>query len=76
MRTRAEQGTSCLVRQSSPKGMVVSETSSGKNVKRKVTQLAEAKLGSEGLSTGQEDTEAGTLEEYAIVLSFELSLRK
>ncbi|RWW39222.1 hypothetical protein BHE74_00055474 [Ensete ventricosum] len=39
MRTRAEQGTSCLVRQSSPKGMVVSETSSGKNVKRKRQEL-------------------------------------
>ena len=38
----------------------------------KATQLAEAKLGSEGLSTGQEDAEAGTLEEYATVLSFEL----
>ncbi|RWW16529.1 hypothetical protein GW17_00019590 [Ensete ventricosum] len=32
----AEQGTSCSARRSSPKGMVVSETSSGKNVKRKV----------------------------------------
>ncbi|RRT44000.1 hypothetical protein B296_00048211 [Ensete ventricosum] len=32
----AEQGTSCSARLSSPKGMVVSETSSGKNVKRKV----------------------------------------
>ncbi|RWW17275.1 hypothetical protein GW17_00018803 [Ensete ventricosum] len=31
-----EQGTSCSARRSSPKGMVVSETSSGKNVKRKV----------------------------------------
>ncbi|RRT62537.1 hypothetical protein B296_00003049 [Ensete ventricosum] len=35
-----------------------------------VTQLTEAKLGSEGLSRGQEDAEAGTLEEYAKVLSF------
>ncbi|RRT38743.1 hypothetical protein B296_00047936 [Ensete ventricosum] len=32
----AEQGTSCSARRSSPKGMVVSETSSGENVKRKV----------------------------------------
>ncbi|RZS15155.1 hypothetical protein BHM03_00046939 [Ensete ventricosum] len=32
----AEQGTSCSVRRSSPKGMVVSKTSSGKNAKRKV----------------------------------------
>ena len=39
----------------------------------KATQLAEAKLGSEGLSTGQEDAEASTLEEYAIVLPFKLS---
>ncbi|RWW60172.1 hypothetical protein BHE74_00032846 [Ensete ventricosum] len=31
----------------------------------KVIQLAKAKLGPEGLSTGQEDAEAGTLEEYA-----------
>ncbi|RWW77501.1 hypothetical protein BHE74_00014338 [Ensete ventricosum] len=38
-----------------------------------VTQLAEAKLRSEDLSIGQEDAEAGTLEEYATVLSFELS---
>ena len=38
----------------------------------KATQFAEAKLGSEGLSTGQEDAEVGTLEEYAIVLPFEL----
>ncbi|RWW88036.1 hypothetical protein BHE74_00003099, partial [Ensete ventricosum] len=38
----------------------------------KVIQLAEAKLGSGYLSTGQEDVEAGTLEEYVIVLSFEL----
>ncbi|RWW66908.1 hypothetical protein BHE74_00025693 [Ensete ventricosum] len=38
-----------------------------------VTQLAEVKLGSEGLSTGYENTETGTLEEYAIVLSFKLS---
>ncbi|RZR90191.1 hypothetical protein BHM03_00018038 [Ensete ventricosum] len=41
-----------------------------------VTQLVDVKLRSKGLSTGQEDVEAGTLEEYAIVLSFELSLRK
>ncbi|RWW72866.1 hypothetical protein BHE74_00019292 [Ensete ventricosum] len=33
---RAEQGIICSARRSSPKGMVVSETSSGKNVKRKV----------------------------------------
>ncbi|RRT61391.1 hypothetical protein B296_00044222, partial [Ensete ventricosum] len=39
----------------------------------KVIQLAEAKLESEGLSTRQEDTEAGTLEEYVLVLLFELS---
>ncbi|RRT49978.1 hypothetical protein B296_00034504 [Ensete ventricosum] len=32
----AEQGTSYSARRSSPKGMVVSETSSGKNAKRKV----------------------------------------
>ena len=38
----------------------------------KATQFAEAKLGTECLSTGQEDAEAGTLEEYAIVLPFEL----
>ena len=38
----------------------------------KVTQFTEAKLGSEGLSTGQEDVEAGTLEEYATVLPFKL----
>ncbi|RRT34058.1 hypothetical protein B296_00049911 [Ensete ventricosum] len=31
-----EQGTSCSARRGSPKGMVVSETSSGKYVKRKV----------------------------------------
>ena len=38
----------------------------------KATQFAEAKLGSEGLNTGQEDAEAGTLEEYTTVLSFKL----
>ena len=38
----------------------------------KATQFAEAKLSLEGLSTGQEDTEAGTLKEYAIVLPFKL----
>ena len=38
----------------------------------KATQLAEAKLGSEGLGTGQEDAEADTLKEYAIVLPFKL----
>ena len=38
----------------------------------KATQFAEAKLGSEGLSTGQVDAEAGTLEEYAIVLQIKL----
>ena len=37
-----------------------------------VTQLAEAKLGSEGRDTGQEDTVVGTLEEYVAVSSFEL----
>ncbi|RWW65522.1 hypothetical protein BHE74_00027166 [Ensete ventricosum] len=42
----------------------------------KATQLAEAKLQSEGLSTRQEDAEAGTLEEYATMLPFELSQRK
>ncbi|THU48035.1 hypothetical protein C4D60_Mb09t21980 [Musa balbisiana] len=36
------------------------------------TQFAEAKLGSEGLGTGQEDAEAGTLEEYVTVLPFKL----
>ncbi|THU50770.1 hypothetical protein C4D60_Mb06t23820 [Musa balbisiana] len=36
------------------------------------TQFAEAKLGSEGLGTEQEDAEAGTLEEYATVLPFKL----
>ncbi|RWV78274.1 hypothetical protein GW17_00060779 [Ensete ventricosum] len=35
----AEQGTSCSARRSSQKGMVVSETSSGKNVKRKVDPI-------------------------------------
>ncbi|RWW73165.1 hypothetical protein BHE74_00018977 [Ensete ventricosum] len=39
----------------------------------KVIQLAKVKLGSEGFSTGQEDVEADTLEEYATVLLFELS---
>ncbi|RWW64651.1 hypothetical protein BHE74_00028092 [Ensete ventricosum] len=34
--TGAKQSTSCSARRSSPKGMVVSETSSEKNVKRKV----------------------------------------
>ena len=38
----------------------------------KATQFAEAKLGSEGLSTRQEDAEAGTFEEYATVLPFKL----
>ena len=38
----------------------------------KATQFAEAKLGSKGLSTGQDDVEVGTLEEYATVLSFKL----
>ena len=38
----------------------------------KATQFAEVKLGTEVLSTGQEDAEAGTLEEYATVLSFKL----
>ena len=33
-------------------------------------------MSSEGLSTGQEDAEAGTLEEYATVLPFELLGRK
>ncbi|RZR77306.1 hypothetical protein BHM03_00002344 [Ensete ventricosum] len=35
--------------------------------------LRKAKLGSEGLSTGQEDAEVSTLGEYVTVLSFELS---
>lgn len=38
----------------------------------KATQLAEVKLGSEGLGTGQEDAKADTLEEYATVLLFKL----
>ena len=37
-----------------------------------MTQLAKAKLGSEGLGMGQEDVEVGTLEEYATVLPFKL----
>ncbi|RZR89205.1 hypothetical protein BHM03_00016895 [Ensete ventricosum] len=37
----AEQGTSCSARRSSPKGMVVSETSSGKYVKRKVAPVGQ-----------------------------------
>ncbi|RRT35495.1 hypothetical protein B296_00047906 [Ensete ventricosum] len=35
--------------------------------------LRKAKLGSEGLSTGQENAEVSTLGEYVPVLSFELS---
>ncbi|RWW10927.1 hypothetical protein GW17_00025503 [Ensete ventricosum] len=35
----AEQDTSCSVRRSSPKRMVVFETSSGKNAKRKVAPI-------------------------------------
>ncbi|RWV83931.1 hypothetical protein GW17_00054402 [Ensete ventricosum] len=35
----AEQGISCSARWNSPKGMVVSEISSGKNVKRKVALI-------------------------------------
>ncbi|THU44725.1 hypothetical protein C4D60_Mb02t10380 [Musa balbisiana] len=42
----------------------------------KTTQLVEAKLGSKCLVTGQEDVKASTLEEYTIVLSFELSQKK
>ena len=38
----------------------------------KAIQFVEEKLGSEGLSTGQEDSEVGTLKEYAIVLPFKL----
>ncbi|RRT81351.1 hypothetical protein B296_00021483 [Ensete ventricosum] len=38
----------------------------------KATQLAEAKLGSEGLGMWQEDAKADTLEEYVVVLPFEL----
>ncbi|RWW50209.1 hypothetical protein BHE74_00043551 [Ensete ventricosum] len=34
-----EQGTSCSARRSSPKGMVVSETSSGRNARGKLLQL-------------------------------------
>ncbi|RRT51221.1 hypothetical protein B296_00018731 [Ensete ventricosum] len=37
----AEQGTSCSARRSSLKGMVVSETSSGKNAKRKVALIGQ-----------------------------------
>ncbi|RZR72207.1 hypothetical protein BHM03_00011165 [Ensete ventricosum] len=37
----AEQGISCSARRSSPKGMVVSETSSGKNVKRKIAPIGQ-----------------------------------
>ena len=39
----------------------------------KITQLAEAKLGSEGFDIGQEDVDAGTLEENTVVLPFKLS---
>ena len=42
----------------------------------KATQLAEAKLGLEGLGTGQEGAEAVTLEEYTIVLPIKLLGRK
>ncbi|RRT31402.1 hypothetical protein B296_00056876 [Ensete ventricosum] len=37
----AEQGTSCSARWSSPKGMVVSKTFSGKYVKRKVALIGQ-----------------------------------
>ncbi|RRT62089.1 hypothetical protein B296_00034923, partial [Ensete ventricosum] len=36
---RVEQGTSCSARRSSPKGMVVSETSNGRNARGKLLQL-------------------------------------
>ncbi|RWW81338.1 hypothetical protein BHE74_00010278 [Ensete ventricosum] len=49
---------------------LISETLDGGT---KATQLAEAKLRSECLGMGQEDTEVGTLEEYVVVLPFELS---
>ena len=39
----------------------------------KVTQFVDAKLGSEGLGMGQEDTEASTLEEYTTMLPIKLS---
>ena len=42
----------------------------------KAIRLAKANLGSEGLSTGQEDAKVGTLEEYVAVLPFELLQRK
>ncbi|RWW01501.1 hypothetical protein GW17_00035453 [Ensete ventricosum] len=41
----AEQGTCCSARRSSPKGMVVSETSNGKNVKRKVAPTGQISRG-------------------------------
>ncbi|RRT45459.1 hypothetical protein B296_00029967 [Ensete ventricosum] len=37
----AEQDTSCSARRSSPKGMVVSETFSGKNAKREVAPIGQ-----------------------------------
>lgn len=37
-----------------------------------MTQLTEAKLGSKGLDTRQEDIMMGNFEEYALVLSFDL----
>ncbi|RZR79090.1 hypothetical protein BHM03_00004664 [Ensete ventricosum] len=42
----------------------------------KMTRLTEAELGSEGLSMRRENTETGTLEEYASVLPFKLLRRK
>lgn len=37
-----------------------------------MTQLANVKLGSKGLDTGQENVEMDTLEEYATILLFVL----
>ncbi|RWW27834.1 hypothetical protein GW17_00007719, partial [Ensete ventricosum] len=42
----------------------------------KATQLMEVKLRSESLGMGQEDATTDTLEEYVVVLRFELSQRK
>ena len=33
-------------------------------------------MGSEGLSTGQEDSDVGTLEEYATVLPFKVAMKE
>ena len=37
-----------------------------------MTQLVKMKLESRDLGTGQQDTNVGTLEEYVVMLSFEL----